>query len=220
MTPRVAKWRLTMLMMADPVLGDGARRVGAALLDFHNNATGRCYPSYRAIGERVNVDRRTAMRGVLALVERGYFTCNKVGGAKANVYVPNLELVSGETPPIVSAVSPGAAPEVVTDRAQGGDRSGHQVVSAVSPQPVKEPSKKPSRTHARTREDARSASLPGGSVASVPINGKIQTPAEVLARYGVDLDWFRPAYLVDEGVCGEVTREPGVEEPFPELVPE
>ena len=217
-----------MLMMADPVLGDGARRVGVALLDFHNNATGRCYPSYRAIGERVNVDRRTAMRGVLALVERGYFTCNKVGGAKANEYVPNLELVSGKTPPIVSAVSPsvvsavspGATPEVVTDRAQGGDRSGHQVVSTVSPQPVKELSKEPTRTHARTREDARSASLPGGSVASVPINGKKQTPAEVLARYGIDPGWFRPTYLVDEGERGEVTREPGVEDPFPELVPE
>ena len=67
------KWKLLGLIMRDPDLTDASRRVGWALLDFHNVKTGRCYPSYETLAKRSGLKLRATKSAVEQLVSLGYF---------------------------------------------------------------------------------------------------------------------------------------------------
>lgn len=74
------KWQMLGVIMADPKLSGSARVVGYFLLDHLNLKTGRCDPSLVGLAEEMGVNESTALRGVKALVERGYFERDYGGG--------------------------------------------------------------------------------------------------------------------------------------------
>ena len=69
----LAKWRLLAAIHADPELSQPAKLAAFVLLSCHNNTTGKCFPSYTTIAERAAIQRRTAIKAVNQLVERGWF---------------------------------------------------------------------------------------------------------------------------------------------------
>ena len=93
------KWKLVGLIMRDPDLTDASRRVGWALLDFHNVKTGRCYPSYETLAKRSGLKLRATKSAVEQLVSLGYLHRSKGGGrGRANEYRPAFERVHDGAP--------------------------------------------------------------------------------------------------------------------------
>ena len=92
------KWKLLGLIMLSD-LTDASRRVGWALLDFHNVKTGRCYPSYETLAKRSGLKLRATKSAVEQLVSLGYLHRSKGGGrGRANEYRPAIERVHDGAP--------------------------------------------------------------------------------------------------------------------------
>ncbi len=65
------------------------KRVAAAIIDHYNRKTGRCDPSLDSIAKLLGVSRRTVIRAIGALVEKGYFHKTRHGGKfHRNSYLP------------------------------------------------------------------------------------------------------------------------------------
>jgi DNA-binding MarR family transcriptional regulator len=65
------------------------KRVAAAIIDHFNRKTGRCDPSLDSIAKLLGVSRRTVIRAIGALVQKGYFRKTRHGGkCHRNSYLP------------------------------------------------------------------------------------------------------------------------------------
>jgi DNA-binding MarR family transcriptional regulator len=65
------------------------KRVGAAIIDHFNRKTGQCDPSLDSIAKLLGVSRRTVIRAIGALVQKGYFHKTRHGGKfHRNSYLP------------------------------------------------------------------------------------------------------------------------------------
>jgi DNA-binding transcriptional MocR family regulator len=74
--------------LADDLSGT-ERRVAAAIVDHHNRKTGQCDPSLDSIAKLLGVSRRTVIRAIGALVQKGYFRKTRHGGKfHRNSYLP------------------------------------------------------------------------------------------------------------------------------------
>jgi len=73
------------LALADDLKGN-ERRVGCVLIDHFNRRTRQCDPSLETLAVLAGISRRTAIRSVNALVNRGYFIrtnrCRDIGEAR------------------------------------------------------------------------------------------------------------------------------------------
>jgi DNA-binding transcriptional MocR family regulator len=74
--------------LADDLAGT-ERRVAAAIIDHYNRKTGQCDPSLDSIAKLLGVSRRTVIRAIGALVQKGYFRKTRHGGKfHRNSYLP------------------------------------------------------------------------------------------------------------------------------------
>lgn len=70
-------------------LTDGARRVGAAIIDHFNRRTGQCDPSIDRLAKLLNMHRTTVMRATEQLHAAGLIECVKHGSrTHRNAYLP------------------------------------------------------------------------------------------------------------------------------------
>jgi hypothetical protein len=74
--------------LADDLPGT-EKRVAAAIIDHYNRKTGQCDPSLDTIAKLLGVSRRTVIRAISALVQKGYFHKTRHGGKyHRNSYLP------------------------------------------------------------------------------------------------------------------------------------
>ena len=94
------KARMVDAVMADRTLSPSAKcAMAVLLLRFHNGKTGRCFPAYDSIADRIGLKRRRAIAVVAELVETGWLQTVKGGGrSNTNAVVFNFERVHDVAP--------------------------------------------------------------------------------------------------------------------------
>jgi hypothetical protein len=126
-------WRL----MADETLSPAAKVVGAALLlKFHNLKTGRCNPSYAAIGASVGRRRRIIFQTVAELRNTGWLAVQSTkGGSPGNTsqFDFDFERVQSTTPLPVQDTTPVLDNAPVQYNAQGVLDTAHEPLRTTAP---------------------------------------------------------------------------------------
>ncbi len=71
----------------DAGLSTTAKFVLVSLADYHNDKTGKCYPSHATIAKDINTTRETVARNIKILVERGLISTENRNGGQNSKYV-------------------------------------------------------------------------------------------------------------------------------------
>ena len=180
-TSLLEKWKLMQTIFGAADLSATAKVVAGRLLEFHNNRTGLCCPSYQGLADGTGLRRRATIGAVQKLEERGWITVDRVkgGAAAGNRYATNsirfdfsraAETLSTVPIDALSTV-PNGAPSTVQDQAllrddnsaQSGAPTVHETALSTvpngAPEPTnlstKEPTKDSPPTPSRQRDVGR-----------------------------------------------------------------
>src|ERR671921_812904 len=93
------KWLFAKMVIFDPALSSSAKCVAVAILEWRNDKSGRCFPSYETIGECCGLKRRMVYNAVQELKAAGWLDyTSRPGRTHANEYVFNFQKMHDLTP--------------------------------------------------------------------------------------------------------------------------